>query len=196
MKQEVLHMKDLLKGVQNMPTDNSSETDEIEEFIEDVVGAEKEEDTSLPINYMNVEQIIIPEITDSQGRLSDIVESFEVTTGLSVIPLDMTDVAPEVSQLKRHSIFTIDDKRFAMSNKIREDVVQKYIEDITSMLKTGLPFIKSLSVTIPFDGKDYKSYALSQKEWTYLISVFNAYHGGVYLHGDDLVLKVTPKRRK
>lgn len=196
MKEEVLHMKDLLKGKVNTESKSLDVTEEADDFVVDAVGATPVEADTIPINYMDVEQIVITEITDSKGRLSDIIESFEIKTGLSVIPLAMADIAPEVTQFKRHNIFTIGDKRWAMSNTIRQDVVDAYIAKIVEALKTGLPFTESLSVIIPYNGVDYKSYALSQKEWTYILSTFNLYVGNLYARGDDLILEVTPKRRK
>lgn len=198
MREEVLHMKDLLKGNSKGLAESKAvdATEDVDDFVVDAVGAAPVEASTIPINYMDVEQIVITEITDSKGRLSDIIESFEIKTGLSVIPLDMADIAPEVTQFSRHNIFTIGEKRWAMSNVIRQEVVDAYIAKIVESLKTGLPFTESLSVIIPYNGVDYKSFALSQKEWTYILSAFNLYVGNLYVRGDDLILEVTPKRRK
>ena len=75
MREEVLHMKDLLKGNSKGLAESKAvdATEDVDDFVVDAVGAAPVEASTIPINYMDVEQIVITEITDSKGRLSDII---------------------------------------------------------------------------------------------------------------------------
>ena len=194
-----IKMKELLHGVKPIQT---LETEKIESVADMPVNSMKEEknvvvpsDVKLSIDYVDVDAIDLPEINDTFGRLSDIIEAIEGVTGFSVIPLDMANIAPEVVSLQRHDIFIFGGKRYAMSHKLRENVIAAYKEKIMQNLGTGLAFTEDLVVPIKYDGHTYKTLALSKNEWSYLLSIFRHYKQSITVHNDsELLLSVFAER--
>ena len=86
MKNQTIHMKDLLASGGASVKSVWNQEDKEEEFVEDVAENDIESDV-IPVSYVDVEKVLIPEIKDVEGRLSDIVESIETITGQSVVPL-------------------------------------------------------------------------------------------------------------
>ena len=120
--------------------------------------------------FSEIEPIVIDTIIDKQGRLSDILESIEEECGISVIPLKMAEIAPEVAQLKRHEIFTLGNERYAFSHRVRLNVCDHYLEQIVSCLSEGVPFTLDLATTISWHDSQYNTFLLSRDEWTYIMS--------------------------
>lgn len=118
----------------------------------------------------DVTPIEIKEIIDVHGRLSDILDSLAEEVGLSVIPLRMANIAPEVSKLQRHEIFTFAGERYAFSKVIRQNVCDRYIEQIVKNISEGVPYQLELITTITWKGNEYKTLLLSRAEWTYIMS--------------------------
>jgi hypothetical protein len=130
----------------------------------------EEPQTDIPVMFSEIEPIIIDTIIDKQGRLSDILESIEEECGISVIPLKMAEIAPEVAQLKRHEIFTLGNERYAFSHRVRLNVCDHYLEQIVSCLSEGVPFTLDLATTISWHDSQYNTFLLSRDEWTYIMS--------------------------
>ena len=191
MKNQTIHKKDLLASGGASVKSVWNQEDKEEEFVEDVAEDDIESDV-IPVSYVDVEKVLIPEIKDVEGRLSDIVESIETITGLSVVPLEMAAIAPEVTKLQRHEIFELGGHRYAMSSHVRDAVILNYKEKIVSTLSRGLPFIENLSQQITYKGVDYKTFTLSRQEWTLLLSTFREYKGSVRRKNKtDLVLEIS-----
>lgn len=130
----------------------------------------EEAQTDIPVMFSEIEPIVIDTIIDKQGRLSDILESIEEECGISVIPLKMAEIAPEVAQLKRHEIFTLGNERYAFSHRVRLNVCDHYLEQIVSCLSEGVPFTLDLATTISWHDSQYNTFLLSRDEWTYIMS--------------------------
>lgn len=130
----------------------------------------EETQTDIPVMFSEIEPIVIDTIIDKQGRLSDILESIEEECGISVIPLKMAEIAPEVAQLKRHEIFTLGNERYAFSHRVRLNVCDHYLEQIVSCLSEGVPFTLDLATTISWHDSQYNTFLLSRDEWTYIMS--------------------------
>lgn len=135
----------------------------------------KEDSMTISVDFVDTEPIEIPEIVDTHGRLSDIIESFEDSMQLSVIPLKMAGLTNEVSKLSRHEIFTFADEKFAFSQRIRKNVCDRYIDQIVANLSGGVPYTLQLVTTVTCDGKNYITLLLSRKEWTYILSKFRKF---------------------
>lgn len=127
------------------------------------------------ISSVQTEAIELPAINDEHGRISDIITALEDETGMSVIPLEMGHIAPEVQSLREHSIFENSGKRFAMSHRIREDVIDSWQERIIKSLSAGIPFEEVLNIVVTYRGYEYETLALSVDEWTLLMAKFRKY---------------------
>lgn len=137
----------------------------------------------------------IPEIKDEHGRLSDILEALEDELGISVIPLKMANIAPEVTMLQRHEIFTFGGERYAFSKRVRHNVCDRYTENIVASISEGLPFQMELVTGITWNDKEYRTLLLSRTEWTLILSKFRQFKQS--LMTDDktqFVLKVCAER--
>lgn len=194
MEQKSISMKDILaKGgisqtveVPVTPSDN--------DFLDEVPIDVEQSTDEIEVSIIDVDEVVIPEIKDVKGRLSDIIESIEQSTGLSVVPLNMAGIAPEVIKLQRHEIFELGDARYAMSKQVRENVVNEYVDRIRKSLTSGLPFVENLSKGVTYFGEDYRTIALSRVEWTIIISKFRRYKSAIRIKdGIDLVLEIYPE---
>lgn len=194
MEQKSISMKDILaKGgisqtveVPVTPSDN--------DFLDEVPIDVEQSTDEIEVSIIDVDEVVIPEIKDVKGRLSDIIESIEQSTGLSVVPLNMAGIAPEVIKLQRHEIFELGDVRYAMSKQVRENVVNEYVDRIRKSLTSGLPFVENLSKGVTYFGEDYRTIALSRVEWTIIISKFRRYKSAIRIKdGIDLVLEIYPE---
>lgn len=168
----------------------SVSADEAMEFAVDSEGAREGTVSDIPVDYdlVDVEPVVVPVITDIHGRLSDRVEALEHETGLSVIPLEMANIAPEVESLKRHEIFDFMQERFAFSPNIRNDVIAGWKEKITAHIASGLNFEENLVTSVTYDGKTYKTLSLSRVEWTMLLSMFRNFKQGLVVRNQNLIL--------
>lgn len=191
MKSQTIHMKDLLASGGATVKSVWNQEDKEEDFVDEAIVDDMESDV-IPVSYVDVEKVVIPEIKDVEGRLSDIVESIETITGMSVVPLEMASIAPEVTKLQRHEIFELGGHRYAMSSHVRDAVILNYKEKIVNTLSRGLPFIENLSQQITYKGVDYKTFTLSRQEWTLLLSTFREYKGNVKIKNKtDLILEIS-----
>lgn len=191
--EKVTHMIDVIdtnEGKQNVLVDVQND-----EFVDDTIVEEKEETQELKVFFIDVDAVELPEIHDDYGRLSDAIEALENVTGLSVIPLQMANIAPEVVSLKRHTIFTFNGVRYAMSQRIREAAVNSFKERVMQALLSGLPFREDLVTSVRYEGNEYLTLALSQEEWTYILSLFRKYKQSLSIqNGNQLVLEVFAQR--
>lgn len=177
MREQKLRIKDIIQGGTQNIADIVSAGEPIQaedDFVEETYGGSGVT-TSIPVSYLDVDEIILPEIKDVHGRISDIVDAIEVSTGVAVVPFEMANIAPEITKLQRHEIFQLGDRRFAMSKEIREGVVTQYTNKIVRTLTSGVPFVENLATTVTYNGKVYNTLALSKIEWTTLLSKFRKY---------------------
>jgi hypothetical protein len=162
-------------------------------FAESTV--EKENGIDIPIEYMSTEEIIIPEIKDVHGRLSDMIADIEDKVGIAVIPFEMVGIANEVVRLQRYEIFTISGKKYAMSKVPRERVMSQFLDRIVKTLSNGLPFNESLVTSVDFEGKVYKTLTLSQVEWNTILSKLRSYKQRLYIcNHSDVIMEVLAER--
>lgn len=161
--------------------------EEIEDVIEPVHNLSTGETELISVDFSTVttEAIELPVINDEHGRVSDLLESLEDATKLSVIPLEMGNVAPEVKSLSRHSIFMLAGKRVAMSHRIRYDVINAMQERIIRTLSSALPFEELLNIRVNYKGTEYDTLSLSEDEWTFLMAKFRKYKQELVKTADD-----------
>lgn len=200
MKEKSYHVKDLLMSespdVPESLQESEPEIDEEPEMVEDNVEV-REATTNLPIEYMDVDTITIPEIKDLRGRISDIVDVLVEETGSAVIPFEVANISPEVTKLQRHEIFTLDGKSYAMLRVPREDVIEDYTKKIIKTISSGIPFMESLQTQLQHNGILYNTFALSRVEWTLLFSKFRNYRQELKVQdGSNLVLIIYAERAK
>lgn len=181
MRKTVMSISDVIKSRSEGSSDVASEKDfeeEIEEIEPVAVNLPEMDDgdvVAVDVSLVEAEAIELPAINDDHGRISDIIRALEDETGLSVIPLEMGHVAPEVQSLSKHSIFVNQGKRFAMSHRIRQDVISGWQERIVKMLSAGLPFEEKLNIIVTYKGEEYETLSLSEDEWTLLMAKFRNY---------------------
>lgn len=170
--------------------DTQKQPSEDEEFALDT--EEVKAESTIPVVFTDVEEVVIPEIKDVYGRISDIIDGISEQLGIAVVPFEMIGVTPELVRLQRHDIFTLGDKKFAMRKEPRPGVVEQWKTKIIKMLSSGLPFSESLITTVQFDGKVCHTLALSEVEWTILMSMFRRYKQQLRLcnGNSDLILEI------
>ena len=139
--------------------------------------------------------MVIPEIKDVHGRLSDMIADIEDKVGIAVIPFEMVGIANEVVRLQRYEIFTISGKKYAMSKVPRERVMSQFLDRIVKTLSNGLPFNESLVTSVDFEGKVYKTLTLSQVEWNTILSKLRSYKQRLYIcNHSDVIMEVLAER--
>ena len=188
-----LRIKDIVAGHDTLATKSTvnivTEDDFATNAMDDLNGV------NIPVEFTDTEEIIIPEIKDLHGRLSDIIEDAEDKTGMAVIPFEMVGIASEVVRLQRYNIFTIGDKKYAMSKMPRERVVKQYLERIVKTLSNGLPYNESLITSVSFGDSVYKTLTLSQVEWSLILSKFRRYKQRLYIcNGSDVIMEILAER--
>lgn len=172
--------------------DFEAEDDRAEDSVE--VGGVSVEEVPVDFSGTNVMAIDIPMINDEHGRISDVIEALEEATGLSVIPLKMGNVSEEVCSLARHKIYDFEGKRFAMSYKLRRNVVDGFVERIMKALSSGIPFIEDLNTSVIYDGQEYETLALSEVEWTELMAKFRNYKERLFISGGKFTMEIQAER--
>lgn len=189
MKEVKLSMKKLLSAEEKFAQAKSESSEPEQDFAETFTEEAKE--AVIPVSYVKVDRIIVPEIKDVKGRLSDIVESIEEMCNVSVVPLEMTCISSSVKKLQRHEIFELSGKRYAMSKTVREGVINRYVERIQNTLATGMPFVENLMTAVTYNDVSYKTIALSRNEWTLILSMFRAYRQSLSIRGGtDIILTI------
>lgn len=172
----------------------------IDNFNAEEVNEVTEEDVNAGIDVFvdftrfPVDAIEVTEINDRHGRLSDIIEALENETGLSVIPLQMGGIAKEVCSLARHKIFDFNNERYAMSYRIRRDVVDSFCERIVRTLSSGIPFSEVLNTVILYQGEEFNTLSLSEDEWTEILAKFRKYKQRLYIKEGRLVMAIFNER--
>lgn len=177
--EEIIRMKDIINSKQ--------ETCE----FEDVTEPKSDSRIHMPVLHVDVEPIVIEEVEDSHGRLSDIVDNLMEVTGQSVVPFNMCGISNNVIKLQRHEIITLGDKKFAMSTKPRLAVVNDFRDRIISVLKSGVSYSEILNRSITYNSNLYTTLALSACEWSYVLSYFKNYKQDVFADvNGNIVLEV------
>ena len=171
----------------DFPTEESSE---VVEEVEPDSGVE----VSVDFTRSRVEAIEITAINDEHGRISDIIEALEDETGLSVIPLTMGNIAKEVCSLARHKIFDFNGERYAMSYRIRKNVIDSFCERIVRTLSSGVPFSEVLNTSVIYAGEEFRTLSLSEDEWTEVLAKFRKYKQRLYIVSGKLVMEILGER--
>ena len=173
MHSESISIMDVIKhrSTESKSVQNTEDFGEINEETESSA-ADDTWSSDVPVDMSSIEtdMIELVAISDEHGRISDLIEAPEEETGLSVIPLDMGHVAPEVQNLSRHSIFENKGIRYAMSHRIRNDAILNLQERIIKTLSSALPFEEKLNIKVTYNGTEYETLSLSQDEWTLIMT--------------------------
>lgn len=157
-------------------------------------GTGEDQTEQVAVQFDNVDQIIVENITDSKGRLSDSLDAISQITGFRTLPLSVTKIPPEIAALKRHQIYELCGVKYAMSLQVREEKINQYCTAIVENLQAGVPFKTSLFKSFEYCGTMYNSLDLTEGEWTILLSKFRAYKQRLYILNDrDLILEVYPE---
>lgn len=151
--------------------------------------------TPVQLKDVSVDEVNIPKITDSTGRLSESIKVLEKETDSAVIPLEITKVLPQCSELAEHDILHFRGKRFASSREIRPNVIAKLKSMIIESLTAGLTFRRNLWTTIEYKGNTYDTLELSLEEQSILCAMFKKYNAGIYrMHEDNEIELVIGER--
>lgn len=185
-----------IKEKKKLATDEFQFNENIGTDVAEIHSAEAEQ-LSVSLDDTDVEAIDLDEIRDVYGRISDLIEALEDDTGMSVIPLEMGHIAPEIVSLQRHEIMDFNGKRVAMSHRIRDNVIDSFKERIIKTLSTGLPFKESLNVIVTHAEHDYETLALSKDEWTRIMAMFRHYKERLIREADGkYYLEILPDRKE
>lgn len=185
---------EILRSRQEAKSANKPDFDLDVDYSTEIEPVDVPSEMEVSVNFSNVAAIDIPVINDEHGRLSDIIEALETELDLSVIPLEMAEIAPEVRNLARHKIFELGGERFAMSHRKRDHVIKSYKERILKSLTEGIPFEETLNIKVSRNGVDYNTISLSEDEWTLLLSMFRHYKQKLKVSSGNLILKIIPER--
>lgn len=168
------------------------ETEQIKQTEErkEPVLEEVSEGERLPIDYMEVEPVKIQICGDYNGKLSDIMDQLSNEIEQVVIPFEITDIFEQILTLKRYDVRIFNGKKYALSKKIRDDMVLKLKEEAIESLKTGIPYKVSLWTSFYYHDNEYKTLSLTVSEWTMLCNMFRNYDAGVFLLNEDLKLRI------
>lgn len=199
-KKESLSITGLLRSSDYVSSNESVGTViEVEtlEAVEPVVMSEEETTVMIPISvhFTEVEAVNVAEIRDEHGRLSDMLDAIGEELDVTVLPLHMCNIAPEVTMLQRHEIFELGGVRYSMTDKIRRKEVDNYKQRILRSLKMGLPYEETLVSSVTYNNKDYSIISLSRAEWTLLLSMFRNYKQSLFINGENkIVMRVLAER--
>lgn len=130
----------------------------------------------LPMKLMDVSPITIETIEDKQGRLSNIIDNYCESLEAVCVPLSITQILPQVKNLKRYDIVEYEGKRFATAEIMREDVLEKFKAEIIETLSQGLSYETSLETPMQYEDRQLTNLVLTAKEQSFLISIFRNYH--------------------
>ncbi len=168
---------------------NEFPTEDVSEIVEE---EETDQGTDISVDFTrsHVEAIDVIPVNDKYGRISDIIEALEDETGLSVIPLTMGNIAKEVSSLARHKLFDFGGERYAMSYRIRKNVIDAFCDRIVHTLSSGVPYSEVLNTTISYKGEEFATLALSEDEWTEVLAKFRKYKQRLFILNGRLTMEV------
>lgn len=140
-----------------------------------------------PFKIVTDQRIVIDEIKDTYGKLSERVAETMQRLQMDVVPFSAIDIMPQVTELKEHYITEIDGMKYASNTKVDTDKVSKYRDAIYDSISSGMPYRKSLYV----EKDGIKTLILSELEWSFLCSIFNNYNPRLVITKDhDFVLCV------
>lgn len=149
------------------------------DFKRDILGIA---DPSVEVNVikltnLTVEPIQIPEIVDKYGKLSDIIERYENGYSLSVVPLEMTTILPQVKKLQRHEILEYKGKRYASSTErvVSVQRFQEYKDKIYETLAEGQAFVDNLHLSTVIDGIKVETLKFNMHELQLLFGYYRLY---------------------
>lgn len=138
------------------------------------------------------QQITIEDIKDEQGYLSQKIQELLDKYDIRTIPLQVTDILPQVTELKEHDLVSVDGVLYAMNRDYDKGRIIRYRDAIAASLKSGLPFKKSLLVDVELESGDiFKTLDLTQTEWNFVCSLFRKYNPRLIITEDnDFILLV------
>lgn len=129
---------------------------------------------------------------DVNGIFIDRIEKFKRKSDSYVIPSETIELPENVTVLPGYNIVTINDTRYIMPDKIRNDIVNGYENDIIDTLTSGEDFESKLlkEEIITPEGLSAKVPTLTKNEWDYICSRFRNYNARVIMINEELLLKV------
>ena len=146
----------------------------------------------IPLKMYNVEPICVDTINDTEGRLYQIVKEYENSLGSISVPLELTNILPQVKSLREYDIYRCGNYRFATCKFIRKDVISEWEARIVKSIEEGLLFECSILEPIVAQGRTLNNLVLTACEQSYLVSRFRNYNACVlYLEDkNDILLRV------
>jgi hypothetical protein len=145
----------------------------------------------IQISFVEVDPIEIFEVTDTEGRIKDIVEAMESETGCSVIPFSIASLSPNITYIQDHDIKHLKGEHFSFSRVVRDSVIEDYKERIISKLRNGIPFYENLWTSFSYNNVDYFTLKLSECEWTLICSMFRKCNAKIYCtDADDFTISI------
>ena len=146
-------------------------------------GAQFLADLGSQIDSLQQAPIVINSIADTEGRIRAKVENFCVAYNVNCVPLDAIytpDIADAIKSIDGFTIYRIFDRPMALKKRIREDVVNDYINKIKNSLEHGKEFVLNLRVNMKLiEGSMVETLLLSLEEIAYIIKVFSRYNARI-----------------
>lgn len=147
-----------------------SENDVITSYL---VGEEIE------VDFNTDEEVIIGDVHDVHGKLSERVQEIMDNTGYAVIPFEAAGILTQVVDLKNHEIWVLDGQRYIMSKQLRMNIIESFKQSIITTLESGMPYSKLLTVDILIGTQSYMTFMLSKYEWSFICGLFRRYNSRV-----------------
>lgn len=172
------------------PSDTTDDAFSFNDILEESEVSENEVITSylvgdeIAVDFNTDEEVIIGDVHDVHGKLSERVQKIMDSTGYAVIPFEAAGILAQVVDLKNHEIWLLDGQRYIMSKELRRDIVDKFKQSIIKTLESGMPYSKLLTIDILIGTQSYMTLMLSKCEWSYICSLFRQYSSRV-IHNSE-----------
>lgn len=142
---------------------------------------------------VNVEKINIGEIKDTTGMVSTRIEEVEDRTGISVLPFAVTNVMPQVTELKRHKKICIDGQYYSsgVTRVVNPNMIEQIKSEAIVAITSATPYAKSLWTEKTINGRTFKTLLLNNYEVRMIRDMFADFNARV-VDGDngDIILKI------
>lgn len=149
------------------------------DFKRDILGITDPTVTIEIMQYksLSVEAIVIPDVVDKHGKLSNMIAQYEDAYDLSVVPLSITTILPQVTKLQRHDIVEFNGERYAVSTDriVNAERFLQYEKKIVEQLSEGCAFIDSLWETRDIQGYSVQTVKFNTHELETLCGRFRNY---------------------
>ena len=139
---------------------------------------------------VDIEPLVIADINDKAGLLSNKIANIEDKYNVSVLPYECLQLPPNVKKLQRHSIIDLLGNKFTSGTTrivCNKDVTDT-IENIKVALENGSFYVGSLNTKVTIEGKEYSTIKFNIYELSYIRKLFIHYNPQITQTQDGKIL--------